>query len=292
MPATVFWPATLGLIVLAIGLWTYRGDIFDPASARDSRIRALGPVFIAAAIATFSGEHFSAVTDLARLVPKWFPVPIPTTYLVGVCLLAAGASLATKRATRWSSGLLALLFALFVLLIHLPNAIMRAGTRIFWIFPFREGTFAFGAFAIFVTAARPPWAQQSGRFSLIVRLWTAFVVVFYGVEHLLYPQFSPGVPSPRPTSAWVPLPLAVSYATGAILIALGVTALVKRVAVAGITLVGILMTVLTLVLYVPDLFLANGVQQEITAINFVADTLLFAGSMFTIASAVGNSRRA
>lgn len=55
---------------------------------------------------------------------------------------------------------------------------------------------------------------------------------------------------------------------------------------AGITAVGVLMTALTLGLFAPDLFLARGVPQQVTAINFVADTLLFAGMMFAIARAV------
>jgi uncharacterized membrane protein len=180
---------------------------------------------------------------------------------------------------------LALLFALFVLLIHLPNAIEHARTRIFWIFPFREGTFAVGAFSIFVCETQPTWARRFG-FSLVLRLWAAFVTVFFGIQHLGYPQFAPGVPSPVPTSSWVPLPHVVAYLTGAILVALGVAALFKRTAVAAITWVGILMAVLTVVLYVPDLFLAHSTPQHIKAINFVADTLLFSGSMLAIARAV------
>ena len=45
------------------------------------------------------------------------------------------------------------------------------------------------------------------------------------------------------------------------------------------------MVLLTLSLYLPQLFLARGVEQEITAINFVADTLLFAGAILTLARA-------
>src|SRR5262249_55327550 len=109
MPATIFWPSALGLIVFAIGLWTHRKDIVGADLPVDFRTRALGPVFIAAAIATFSGEHLSAVADLAQMVPKWFPVPIATTYFVGICLLAAGVSIATNRGVRWSAPLLGLL---------------------------------------------------------------------------------------------------------------------------------------------------------------------------------------
>ena len=224
--------------------------------------------------------------DLVRLVPRWLPLRIPITYFVGIALLAAGLSLATRVAVRWSAPLLALLFGLFVLLIHLPNAVEHAGTRIFLDLPFREGTFAVGAFSIFVTETKPSWARRSGGFSLFLRLWTAFVLVFFGIQHLGYPQFAPGVPSPKPTSSWVPFPHVVSYATGTILVALGAAALLKKTAVAAITWAGIVMAVLTALLYVPDLFLARGPGQPITAINFVADTLLFSGCVLVIARAV------
>jgi hypothetical protein len=108
----------------------------------------------------------------------------------------------------------------------------------------------------------------------------------------MFPEFAPGVPSEVKTAAWVPFPLAVAYVTGMILVVLGVAAAFRKTAVSAITSVGVLMTVLTIVVYVPDLFLAKGPQQEIQAINFVADTLLFAGAMFSVASAVGAGRGA
>jgi uncharacterized membrane protein len=286
MSAPVLLPAALGLCFFAVGLWMHRREVFDSALPAESRMRSLGPVFIGAAIATFSGEHFTDAADLVRLVPQWLPLRMPITYLVGIALLAAGVSLVARVAVRWSAPLLALLFGLFVLLIHLPNAVEHARTRVFWIFPFREGTFAVGAFSIFVSETKPSWARRSGAFSLFARLWAAFVLVFFGIQHLGYPRLSPGVPSPRPTPPWVPLPLIVAYATGGILVTLGAAAPFKKAAVAAITWAGILMAVLTGLLYVPDLFLAHGPGQPITAINFVADTLLFSGSTLAVARAV------
>lgn len=282
MAPTVFWPAALGLIVFAVGLWTYRADVVGAAPA-GSRMRSLGPVFIAAAIATFSGEHFSAVAQLSQMVPKWFPVRILTTYFVGACLLAAGVSIAAKKGVRWSASLLALLFALFVLLIYAPSAARHPRLHIVWIFPFREGTFAVAAFSIFVTIARPVWSDG---FALFARIWAAFVITFYGVLNLAYPMFAPGVPSEVRTAAWVPFPNAAAYVVGAILVALGLGAWFRRRAAFAITSAGVLMTVVTIILYVPALFIARGAEQAVTAINFVADTLLFAGAMLAIATVV------
>jgi len=87
----------------------------------------------------------------------------------------------------------------------------------------------------------------------------------------------------------VPLPLVLAYLTGTLLIAFGIAMFVRKYASSGGTFAGLLMLLLTLVLYVPQLFLAGSVSEEITAINFVADTLLFAGTMLLITKAILDS---
>jgi uncharacterized membrane protein len=284
MSPIVFWPSVLGLTTFAGGLYVYRRDLSASGTSGHARVLALGPVFIAAALATFSAEHFTQTRDFSRLVPAWLPLRIPITYLVGVCLLAAALSFVTRRWVRWSAPLLALMFALFVLLLYVPSAIRNPGVRIVWIFPFREGTFAVGAFCVFLYEVDV--TKRSGRSTRALRLWTAVVAVFFGLQNMLYPQFLPGVPDQQPTFAWVPLPHALAWLTGGLLVAMGAAMLFRRTAVAAITGVGILMTALTIGLFAPELILAQGVPQRVTAINFVADTLLFAGMMFAIAREV------
>jgi uncharacterized membrane protein len=270
------------------GLFTYKGGLLEPGTPWPSRILALGPVFAAAALATFAGEHFTQAAEFSRLVPKWLPLRVELTYFVGVCLLAAALSLVARRAMRWSAPLLALLFALFVLLIYLPSAITHPGVRIVWIFPFREGTFAVGAFCL---GAYGAWSRNaSGGLALALRLWAAAVAIFFGLQNILFPQYAPGVPSQQPTSAWVPLPHVVAVLTGVILFVLGMAMLRRKTAVPAITGVGILMTALTIVVFAPDLVLARSLAQRVIAINFVADTLLFAGMMLAIANAVAARR--
>jgi len=289
MSPLVVWPSVLGLSALGAGLFTYRAEGAGPDGRWQSRLLALGPVFVAAAIATFAGEHFTQAGEFARLVPKWLPFRVPLTYFVGVCLLAAALSFVARRSMRWSAPLLALLFALFVLLIYLPSAIAHPRVRIVWIFPFREGTYAVGAFCIWLYIS---WRRSSStNVALALRVWTAAVAIFFGLQNILYPQFAPGVPDQQPTSAWVPLPHVIAYLTGGILVVLGAAALSRKTAVAAITGVGVLMTALAVGLFAPDLILAQGVGERVTAINFVADTLLFAGMMFAIANAVSAQTR-
>jgi len=290
MSALVVWPSVLGLSFFIAGLYMYRADLFGRASSGRSRILSLAPVFIAAPLATFAGEHFTATQDLARLVPKWLPGRVPITYFVGVALTAAALSFVARRCMRWSAPLLALMFALFVLLLHLPNAIAHARMHIFWVFPFRESEFALGALSVFVYESQGTpgtWAaRHSNKFALIARLFTSIVIIYFGTQNILYPQYSPGVPDQRPTSAWVPHPLLLAYFVGAVLVTFGIAMLFKKTASIAITSVGIFMTALTIGLFTPDLFLAHGIPDRVTAINFVADTLFFAGTMFAVARAI------
>ena len=50
-----------------------------------------------------------------------------------------------------------------------------------------------------------------------------------------------------------------------------------------------LMMLLIAALYVPQWIVARGASQQITAINFVFDTLLFAGTMFVISRAISGT---
>jgi uncharacterized membrane protein YphA (DoxX/SURF4 family) len=286
MPAAVLWPSVLGLTFFLAGLYTYRRDFFAPAPSDRSRMLAWGPLFIAAPLATFSSEHFTAARALANAVPRWLPLHLAITYFVGVDLVAAALSFVARRCMRWSASMLALMFALFVLTLHLPAAIRHADKRIFWVFPLREGSFALGAFSVFIYQSRESWTRRVDTFALIARLFTAVVLIYFGLQNLLDPQFAPGVPDSRPTSSWVPAHLYLAYLVGSIQVLLGIVTLFKKTAVRAITSEGVLMTVLTIFLFGPDLFLSHGVQNQVTAINFVADTMLFAGTMFAIARAV------
>jgi uncharacterized membrane protein len=191
-------------------------------------------------------------------------------------------SLVAKRYVRWSSICLAIMFGLFVTLLWLPSAVAHPAVRIAWIITARETTYAIGALALFSIQA----PRSSVGLAAIARVWTGFVLVFYGVDHLLHPQFSPGVPDTKPTAGWVPLPAVLAYLVGILLIAFGLGMFVRRYATRGATSAGLLMLLLTLFLYVPEFFLAQGVAEQVNSINFVADTLLFSGTMLVIAAAV------
>jgi hypothetical protein len=77
-----------------------------------------------------------------------------------------------------------------------------------------------------------------------------------------------------------------AYLAGAILLAAGIAlALNKKPRIAA-TSIGALMTALTVFLYLPILILSRGESEVIVGLNYVADTLLYAGAALLLASAL------
>ncbi|HET7585169.1 MAG TPA: hypothetical protein VFK13_09680 [Gemmatimonadaceae bacterium] len=282
----VFWPAVLGLSFLVAGLLTYRRDLQRAAARGLSGLAVLGPTFIAASLAAFAGEHFTSAANIAQIVPRFMPARLFIAYLVGAAHLAAALSFVTRRYVRWAAIGLAIMFGLFVLLMDLPSAIANPGVRMAWSLAARQATFSLGALALFATVVRRDRPRLTRNIATVARYWGACVLVFYGIENLLYPQFAPGVPSTVPTAAWVPLPHVIAWATGIILVACGLLMFIEKFAATGAALCGVLMTVLTVALFAPQFFLEHDAGGQLTAINFVFDTLLFAGTAFVISGAI------
>ena len=283
----VFWPVVLGLGFLIAGIILARRGEHEDGRRLASPLSAFGPAFIAAALAAFAGVHFVSAAAIAQLAPAFLPARLAIAYLVGVAHLAAALSFVSRRYIAWSSLGLAVMFALFVLLMDLPAAISRPSARLGWILAARQAYFSVGALALFAIATKERWPQASRALATIARFWAAGVLVFYGIDHLLHPELTPGVPSTLPIAEWVPAPEVVVYATGVVLIACGLAMLLARTARAAAARGGEWMTLLTVAIYVPQFFLAPDTSARVTAVNFVFDTLLFAGTMLVIGNAIG-----
>lgn len=289
IPPLEFWPSVLGGGFLAAGFWTYRRDVASSSSQDGLTFAALGPVLVAASLAAFGGEHFADGKDLARLVPKWMPDRVFIAYFVGVAHVAAALSIVARKYIRWSAICLAIMFGLFVVLLHLRGVVLQPTNRLFWMISLRDSTFGIGAVALYAYEAKERWPKRANTLATIARFWSAVAVIVFGLHHFVHPEFSPGVPDSRPTPAWVPAPHAFAYLVGIILTALGIAMLSKKSARLATTCAGGVMAFLAIALFGPDLFLAKDVSQYITGINFVFDTLLFAGTLLVIAHAIPSS---
>jgi len=264
-----------GLAALVAGLILVRGRF--TAAVGVNRILVLGPVFEAIALAIFAAEHFLMASELSGIVPKWLPGAMFWTYFVGVALLAAAVSFIAWRCVRWSASLLAVLFLIIVATVDLPNLPAGAHDRFFWILTVRETCFAAGAMVLAGSAW--PRGRSTGR--VLIRLGRAIVActfVFYAIQHFLHPRNVPGVPLENMIPGWMPAPTLFACFVGMTLLVAGVGLMVPRthrIAAAG---AGTVLVLVVVFFYVPILVMEVRTPLAVEGINYVGDTLLFAGT--------------
>jgi len=264
-----------GVAALVAGLALARRRFAAASGA--GKILVLGPVFGAAPLAVFAAEHFTAARDLAPIVPHWLPWHLFWVYFVGAALLAAAISFIVWRHVRWSAALLALLFLIIVITIDLPSLPRHVHDRIFWTLTLRETVFAGGAMVL-AASVRPRRSLAGTALERIGRFIVGATMIFYGIEHFLFPRFVTGVPLEKPTPAWMPAPTAIAWVVGITLVVAGVGLFVRstvRIAAAG---AGIVLLLLVVCFYGP-LLVSEFHTDPVEGLNYFADTLLFAGTV-------------
>ncbi len=280
----IFWPWFTGLAFLAIGVFAARRDL--AASRPLDKLVVLGPVFFAASLATFGAEHLAGARFLMQLVPPWMPAHLFWAYFVGFALIAAAISLILLKCVRLSAMSLGIMFFLFVLLVHVPRVAANPGDRIAWAVVLRDLAFGGGAWALAGSQFRKTEGSASNWLIRMGRYCVAIPVIFFGIEHFLHPKFAPGVPLEKVTPSWVPFPVLWAYLAGAVLLVAGVALFVNKRARIGAISIGLVMTLLTFLLYLPILATATQSSAMTEGINYVADTLLFAGTALLLARAL------
>ena len=125
------------------------------------------------------------------------------------------------------------------------------------------------------------WPRGSPASIALIRIGrsiVAVVLLFYAIEHFLFPRFAPGVPLEKLTPSWVPAPVLLAYLVGITLLLAGIGLLVRptiRIAAAGC---GLVLLLLTVFFYVP-IFVMEFHTAAVEGLNYVFDTLLFAGTV-------------
>jgi uncharacterized membrane protein len=284
LSSTNFWMCFAGLIYLVAGVFILRREI---GAARGwDKLITLGCVFIAVPLAVFAPEHFRGPEFIQKMVPSWMPAHWFWPNFIGCALFAAATSLTVRKFVRLSSTLLGLMFFLFVCMIYIPYVLAHPKDRFAWTYALRDLSFSAGAWALAGLHSHASSPQASKWMILFARIVIAIAAIFYAVEHFLHPEFAPGVPLELMTPSWVPFPSVWGYVAGAILLAAGIgLALNKKSRIAAAS-IGALMTVLTLFLYLVILILAHGGPEINEALNYVADTWLYAGAALALASAL------
>jgi uncharacterized membrane protein len=264
--------AGAAIALFAIGLAAAKNDIVRARGIY--KIVALTPLCFAVPLAVFGAEHFATPQAMLALVPRYMPWRMFWVYFVGLALIAAALSIATRRQVRWSGMLFGVMMFLFVAMLAFPGA-LKSGGRIPWTIVFRELSFG-GAGLVLAGAAG------------VGRVPIAVTAIFFGVEHFLHPLALPGVPLEKEMPAWVPLSPWIDYLTGAFLIVAGVCFLLQRNVRLAATYVGAWILLLVAAIYGPVMVAAladPSAAVQIEGLNYFADTLLFGGVILSLAAA-------
>lgn len=280
------WPPIVGIAFLTTGLVVARREL--SASRGFDKLIALAGVLYAAPLAVFGTQHLIVAQFIMLMVPVWMPGRLFWAYFVGIALIAAALSIVLKKYAWLSASLLATMIFLFVLLIHLPNVAKEPGNRIFWTVAIRDTAFSAGALTLAAIQMREWNARRSDAFILITRFVIAITVLFFGIEHLLHPEFAPGVPLEKMTPAWVPFVRFWGYLVGVVLLFAGPAMLVRKFARISAISVGVVMILITAFLYLPILLMASQTPALVEGVNYVADTLMFGGVVLLLAAASPN----
>lgn len=273
---TEAWAMILaGILALAAGLLLVRPRL--AAATGSGKIRLLGPVFEAVALAIFAAEHFTAARDLMLIVPRWLPAPLFITYFAGAALLAAAISFIAWRHVRLSSSLLALFFLLIVLTVDVPAIPRNLHSHLFWTLTLRETAFASGALVL-AGSLFPRTTRTGPTLILTGRTIIACIFVFYAVEHFLFPFNVPGVPLEKLIPSWIRHPLLISYITGATLLLTSIGLLIDRLRRQAAATAGSVLFLLTFFFYIPIFLTDIHTPLAIEGLNYIGDTLLFAAT--------------
>jgi uncharacterized membrane protein len=302
IPAPVFWIYVCALVLFIIGLIKIIGELRQEHGV--DKIMPVGRLFFAIPLAVFGSEHFTLTASIAALVPRWIPAHTFWVYLVGLAFLGAALSIAVlvkERLARLAAALVGMTLLVFVFVMDLPAVVANPGNRFFWALALRQLAFSGGAFAFAMwplstrrtRSTRPTQSSPALRtsvtaaWSAIPRLFVGAASLFYGVEHLLHPEYVPGVPLQKLTPDWIPGRIFLSYFVGVILILAGVCLLVNRKARTAATTLGLTILLTVLWIYLPMLLAA---PTDVVALNFFFDTLLFSGAILLLANSIEKKR--
>ncbi len=273
------WLYFAGAVILAIGLWKIFRDELQQADWKN-RVVVFGRLFFALPMAVFGAEHLTIPQTIAPGVPSWIPWHLFWVIFVGLALMAASLSITVKRLSVLAATLLSAMIFSFVLLIHVPNWAANPGNRFRFAIFLRDTSFSAGALAC-ATAQAEKWKESTRRrIGVLTRYVIAFTAIVFGAEHLLHPDFVPVVPLNLLMPTWIPAHLLVSYVTGAVLIACGLSLVLDWNARLAATWLGIVVFAVVLFVYLP---MALVKVPDVRSLNFLADTLLFCGTVLLLA---------
>jgi uncharacterized membrane protein len=278
----VLWSYLVFGVLLVVGLVAmFLRDDWQKARGFN-RLILLGPIFYAAPVAAFGSEHFTVTKVIASIIPAWMPWHLFWVYFVGACFIAGGLSLVTRIQARLAASLFSMTFFLFVAMMHFPAWVRHPENRFALAFVFRELSFSAGALALAVslTNSRERTTEIA---RTIARYFIAVAVLFFSYEQFMHPDHVPGIPLERVTPEWIWGHGIWTYLVAAVYAAAGAMLLVGKKTRAAAIWIGCAVFFVELAVYVP---IAVVGRANLESFNYMADTLMFCGSILLLAGAM------
>jgi uncharacterized membrane protein YphA (DoxX/SURF4 family) len=185
-------------------------------------------------------------------VPKGLPAYGLLAYVSGLLLIAGGVAILSRKGERFGALLLAAFFGLWVIALHVPNAIQGWKHIGAWLAP-AESLFAcLGGVALFSTGA----GALRGTLATTTRILAGVCCVVFGLSHFNYIEFTAGM-----VPAWIP-PNGTfwAWATGVGHFAAGLALLSGFQARLAATLEAAMMACFVVLLHIPLVVAAPGLH--------------------------------
>jgi uncharacterized membrane protein YphA (DoxX/SURF4 family) len=248
-------------------------SILDLVFARSVGVRVYGLGAIALGLVGLAWGDFAAVW---QPVPTGIPGRVALAYVVAMALLLSGMAVQWQRSAKFGALALTALYALGVILLHVPRVIAHPAVFVNWSGVAEQMALVAGGLVAYAGCAPVPPAVAE-RILRIGRLIFGVCLVVFGLAHLFYLA-----PTAELVPAWLPPGRTFwAYATAAAHFAAGV-AFLSGVAVrpAAMWLTGMFI-VFGVLVHAPTIFI-----DPHTHINWAANAMNFAliGSAWVMAA--------
>lgn len=122
------WTNVFKEVALAGGAWVAAQSFTEQSDERIpawlEKLLPLGRYFFAVLLVVFGSEHFLYSKFVAALVPGWVGSATFWTYFAGAALIAGGMGIVVQQVARAASLLTGLMIFLWVIMLHIPRAIV------------------------------------------------------------------------------------------------------------------------------------------------------------------------
>ena len=177
-------------------------------------------------------------------------------------------------------------FFLFVVLMHAPNWAQNPHNRFALAVALRELSFSGGALAL-AGSLSGQWRERGTHIlATIGRYFVAVPVLFFSLEQFLHGNYVPGIPLDRVTPSYVHGHAIWTYLAAVVYLVAGMLLLIDEKTRAAATWLGLTVLFVELVVYVP---MAVVERANLNGLNFLADTLMFCGTVLLVAGAMPQS---